>query len=374
MRAEILSALLMIVGLGCGEATPAPLTPADSGRPDAGDREGEVFADAAATDAGSPAPDAALPGPDATPSTLDDASTAPDAADPTIPLDQRTRAAQATADQHPLCTAISPFYWEIGDVSGPLAHGQRGTAFTATTTMPLASASKWMFGAYAVERSRDDLAGLDVRALTMLSGYTAFDDCDRTQTVAECQADGANGRYVAAHLDRYAYGGGHFQKYAVDLGLGPLDNAGLAAEYQSVLGRELPIEFINPQPAGGQRGSAADYALFLRKILGGGLAIRDHLGESPSCTLPGASCPSALRSPSDEAMHYGYGHWVEDAPGVGDGAFSSAGAFGFYPWIDASKTLYGIVARRAFSAGAGFESLDCGRLVRQAWVTGVEVR
>ena len=30
---------------------------------------------------------------------------------------------------------------------------------------------------------------------------------------------------------------------------------------------------------------------------------------------------------------------------AGDGAFSSPGLFGFYPWIDAGKTYYGVLAR-----------------------------
>jgi len=62
---------------------------------------------------------------------------------------------------------------------------------------------------------------------------------------------------------------------------------------------------------------------------------------------------------------------------VGDGAFSSAGAFGFYPWIDASKTWYGIVARKQVmsgqdpdqSLGEGYRSTMCGRLIRKAWIT-----
>ena len=59
-----------------------------------------------------------------------------------------------------------------------------------------------------------------------------------------------------------------------------------------------------------------------------------------------------------------------DDPTVGDGAFSSAGSFGFYPWIDAGKTYYGIVAR-SVSAGSGVDSVMCGRLIRKAWETAV---
>ena len=64
---------------------------------------------------------------------------------------------------------------------------------------------------------------------------------------------------------------------------------------------------------------------------------------------------------------------MEDDPVVGDGAFSSPGAFGFYPWIDASKTYYGVLARQG-AAGTGVDSVNCGRLIRKAWVTGVALQ
>ena len=100
------------------------------------------------------------------------------------------------------------------------------------------------------------------------------------------------------------------------------------------------------------------------------------------CTNP-ATCAQALNAPvpPSESYHYSIGHWVEDDPVNGDGAFSSAGAFGFYPWIDASKSWYGIVARKDGSritdqdnpdaAGHGFDSLQCGALIRAAWMDGV---
>ncbi|MFD1712495.1 hypothetical protein FVQ98_09520 [Ottowia sp. GY511] len=49
---------------------------------------------------------------------------------------------------------------------------------------------------------------------------------------------------------------------------------------------------------------------------------------------------------------------------------TSAGSFGFYPWMDASKTWYGIVAR-ADQSGSGFDSFQCGQLIRSAWMQGV---
>ena len=116
--------------------------------------------------------------------------------------------------------------------------------------------------------------------------------------------------------------------------------------------------------------SPSAYALMLRKMLSGRLRMGSLLGTHAVCTNP-ISCPAAVLAPIPlrESWHYSIGHWVEDDPAVGDGAFSSGGAFGFYPWIDASKTYYGVVARAA-PAGA-LDSVDCGRLIRKAWVTGV---
>ncbi len=63
---------------------------------------------------------------------------------------------------------------------------------------------------------------------------------------------------------------------------------------------------------------------------------------------------------------------MEDDPATyaGDGAYSSAGAFEFqHPWIDASKTYYGVISREDAASGGeqgGYASAQCGRLVRHA--------
>ena len=111
------------------------------------------------------------------------------------------------------------------------------------------------------------------------------------------------------------------------------------------------------------------YATFLRKLLGNQLQLGALLGSDPVCTNPD-TCPSAVYSPvaGDLSWHYSLGHWVEDDPVHGDGAFSSPGALGFYPWIDAGKKSYGVLARVAF--GGADESAACGALIRKAWATG----
>ena len=296
------------------------------------------------------------------------------------------QAAQTAATTSALCTAIAPFYWEIGDVSGAIVSGTTGSGLIKSTTqLNVASASKWWWGAYVVEKFKTDLSQIDMPSMTMQSGRTNFTDCSGATTVDACCAltglagvGTTNCDVETGDVGHFFYGGGHFEGYASSLGLGTDDDAALATEMAGLLGSELHFTFTQPQLAGGMKMSAADYTQFLRKILAAGLAIHDHLGENAVCTLPGASCPSAHYSPSPLAWHYSYGHWVEDEPTTGDGAFSSPGKFGFYPWIDATKTYYGVVAREDLGPGNGtvqdapyYKSVLCGRAIRAAFMTGV---
>jgi len=288
---------------------------------------------------------------------------------------QRAAAATATAQSSTnACAQIQPYYWEIGDRSAALASGSVGPAassivYTRTTMMSIASASKWLYGTYVAEKRAGALTADDYRFLNFESGYTSFTTCDQGQTVAACQATGTNGDYTAANDGKFLYNGGHMEAHAVVNGLGALNNAGLAAELKSQLSPEGNLLYTQPQLAGGVATSAGAYASVLRKMLGGQLRMSALLGSHPVCTNP-RSCANAVSAPipSSESWHYSIGHWVEDDPNVGDGAFSSAGLFGFYPWIDASKTWYGVIARVA-PAGA-LDSVDCGRIIRKAWLTG----
>lgn len=293
-----------------------------------------------------------------------------DAGEPTLAMRQQAATAAATGSS--ACTALPAFYWEIGDANGALASGKVGLGFDADTAMNIASASKLVFGAYVVERFESDLGSADFQAMTMRSGYTSlsYASCVSSTTVDDCLATGSNGIHTPSEDGLFHYDGGHFQHYASTLGLGADDDAALATAMGAMLGPELGIAYSSPQLAAGMHVAPSTYALFLRKILSGSLAIRDHLGENAVCTLPSV-CPQASYSPSPEAWHYSWGHWVEDDATAGnDGAFSSPGAFGFYPWIDAGKTYYGILARVALSAGAATESTLCGQAIREAFLTG----
>ncbi|WP_425258974.1 hypothetical protein ACPOLB_26050 [Rubrivivax sp. RP6-9] len=291
----------------------------------------------------------------------------PPAGEPT--LAQRTAAAGTTARGNAACTDIGSFYWEIGDRNAALASGSIG-GVTASTRMAIASASKWVYSSYWVQRQGGVLTAEDVKFFNFRSGYTKFSSCIGTGTVQECLDSGTNGEFVPATENKFDYGGGHMQKHAALNGLGALDSAALTTEVRRLLGTEIGITYTSPQLAGGAFSNATEYARLLRKIVSGNLRMREALGTFPVCVDP-ATCAEAIFTPSPrgEQWHYAIGHWVEDDPGVGDGAFSSPGAFGFYPWIDASKTWYGVLARE--NLGGTYESIACGRLIRKAWLTGV---
>lgn len=241
--------------------------------------------------------------------------------------------------------------------------------------MGIASASKWIYAAYVVQRRQGYLTDDDIKFLTFRSGYTNFSKCLPDQTVDECVAYEQNGVHSSFTDGKFSYGGGHMEKHASLNGLGALNNSALAAEIRSQIGVDIDLSYAQPQLAGGIYTSANAYGLFLRKILSGALLIKGKLGENAACANP-ATCPpgEAVNTPipASVSYHYSTGHWVEDDPVNGDGAFDSAGAFGFYPWIDAKKTWYGIVARNdKTETGNGFQSAKCGQVIRKAWIDGV---
>jgi len=301
-------------------------------------------------------------------------------------------AATWTASNNSLCTGITPFYWEIGNqvssaVSGSVNGSSSASPVTATTVLSIASASKWVYST-AMVQMRGAIANVssqDISFLHFTSGYTYMGNvtsggpqCPQTGTVDLCLQQG-NPPYNTQNpktIGIFDYDGGHMENHASQNGLGSDGVRLLQSAMQQQIGSDVNIAYSQPLLAGGIYTTANDYALFLRKILGGQLLMHDALGSSPVCTSMQAPCSSAY-SPIPEAWHYSLGHWVEDDPATyGDGSFSSAGAFGFYPWIEASKTYYGVISRQNQNGAAsgeqqGYASAQCGRLIRHAWMTGV---
>lgn len=285
-------------------------------------------------------------------------------------------AADATANGSRNCKAIGDFYWEVGDGKGAIVSGAVGDEYSANKEISIASASKFVWGAYVLEkigknREPDDRT---VQALTMRAGFTGFNPiaCLLSRTVEACATSRSNAAQTPGDVGHFSYGGGHDQRLAVDLGLGRFSADQLTREVRTYLGNDLGLSYKKPQPAGGMEGTPAGYAGFLRKIINGELRMHDFLGSNAVCTLPGR-CPGALTSPVKEAWHYSLNHWVEDDPRTGDGSFSSPGLQGFYPWISADKKTYGIVAREVLRANAYWASVECGRDIRKAYFSGKAV-
>jgi hypothetical protein len=271
-------------------------------------------------------------------------------------------AAAAAAAGGASCRAVAPFYWEIGSRDAVLASGSVGAgAPKRDTVLGIASASKLLYGAYAAQSGA--LSAQDRQLLNMTAGYSSFEKCRPTQTVAACAAAG-NDDIVPAAVGRFAYSGGDMQRHAAQGPLGNLSARQLGPEMSRVLG--APITFRQPLIAGGAQISPAGYATVLQRMLRGELRLGSLLGLGAVCTDKRACPGAAVSSPAKAAWGYGAAHWIE-AP-EGDGSFSSAGAFGFYPWIDASRTLYGIVAPAGSRPSIYWQATQCGAAIRAAFV------
>ncbi|HEY2029953.1 MAG TPA: hypothetical protein VGH20_12170 [Myxococcales bacterium] len=246
------------------------------------------------------------------------------------------------------CMHIGPLYWEIGDQRGTIEYEIHGSAVHSESLLPADFASSWLFAAYVAQTRKLDQGDKD--ALRMASGYSGMTRkaCLFAKTVGECAQKA--GSFDPLERGKPVYDQAPLQKWAAANGLGKDTAARLGKRVGDAL--HIRLEMRAPQPATGVFISATAYALFLRKLLHGDLALSRLLAKDALGDVQGSRAPKSWR--------YSYGHFVED-----DGTLSSPGNFGFYPWI-AGKT-YGIVARRSASRLAFVESLACGRALREAY-------
>jgi hypothetical protein len=362
-----------------------------------------------------------------------------------VPLQQRISAARATAANaawNSSCGAISRhqsggddgFYWEIGDQNGIVTdsssglsaagsvqpEGSSGTHYSRSSSLLIASASKWIYGAYVAELQAVQQDGqwqipaTQVPFLRFTSGYDNMgDNCvaSVTPTVQACleypngsrRSAEPNGSRSAADAGRFNYNSGHLEVFegggdpAIANVMKGAGNGGSALTSAVVSafaakGVNLKLRFLAPVPAGGIMTTPADYATFLRGLIRTANPLLMSHFLNPASADPYAVCtnpsdPGCVDSsgnplaiftpiPSDTSWHYSITHWIEDDPATGDSSYSSPGRFGFYPWIDSTKTYYGIIAR--YDTGSPwskqrapyYKSIICGEAVRKAFMTG----
>lgn len=352
-----------------------------------------------------------------------------------VALSERIAAAQAVAATSSSCQAISTgtngdngFYWEIGDENGIVMDPQSGlsasgsvnppgdgsTNYTRTTSMSIASASKWIYGAYVAEIEAIFQNGAwripeaDMPFLNFTSGYNNMNDaCSaavtglRDPTIGDCLNQPGtlkgttNGTRITSDSGHFFYNSGHMEVFqgGGDASIANVmngandDTATLASKVTAAFGAravQVNLTYFTPILAGGVVTTPADYAAFLQGIVRSDNPLIMSFLLNPAASDPAAvctnpfdsACPTAIYSPAEgvESWHYGIAHWIEDDPYNGDGSYSSPGAYGFYPWIDASKQYYGIVARAnlinvptSIRASTYYKSVACGQIIRSAF-------
>lgn len=285
---------------------------------------------------------------------------------PGLHIFDRIADATAVANKYATPGGDFSFYWEIGDQNGPLASGSIGpTVYTRTTTMSIASATKWLTAIYALETYV--MQDADWQFLNFTSGYVGMlGQCQTTDTVASCLATDGYDTLYPAYVGKFFYGSGHMEHFGANqLGLGPDANAGLATAYNAALGTGAGIGFTQPLLAGGAVTTPAVYAGVLQRLLAGGYVMSQHFNDH---MVPAAEGIGAANSPvpADQNWWYGVGHWREP-----DGAWSSPGKRGFCPWIEPSLRWYGIVAQDRVSSQPGdidMQSVTIAQAIRAAWL------
>lgn len=279
-----------------------------------------------------------------------------------------TEDAKHVAASSELCKKIEPFYWEIGDKDKVIISGVQGGSIDRNSKVKIASASKLIFGAYVIEKLNGVLNSKDKSLLLMQGGYTEFKiiPCALRRSVKACFEARNNNEISNQFVGKYYYSGGDAQDLAVQYGLGDMNRDQLKSEIQNTLKNKFSLKYPNLSLAGGVEMDASNYAIFLQEILKGNYRIAKMLGDDAICTLPGA-CKTAVYSPIKENWKYSYHHWVEtNAAGEVD-VYSSAGAKGFYPWINKEKNTYGIISRDGHDEKAAWASVECGREIRRAY-------
>lgn len=275
--------------------------------------------------------------------------------------------------------------------------------YSAETTVPIASCSKWLSAAVLMTLVDEGRISLDAPISTYLPQFTG----DKAGLKIRQMFSHSSGLMDPTPEGRWDYAitmADYADRMAGDLGVirnapgaevrygsGSMQVVGAAME--KVTGKafnDLFLERIarpcgmtlttfarqaanrNPLLAGGAVSSQPDYSRFLEMIARKGMANgkrviseasvhemqRDQTGTAP---LKGASADRMGR-----LSHYGLGEWVDSQDVAGrTRQVSSPGAFGARPWINLDRDLYGVFLMRRASqtAPASNETFDPWKLI-----------
>ena len=271
----------------------------------------------------------------------------------------------------------------VYDADDHLLFEQMYGDFAPDRLVAIASASKWVSGlvlfdviatsngALTLDSTTGQIlhwtgpsAAITLRHLmSFTSGLESEAACtaDPTLTLAACVDIIAGRDTTAAPGVRFDYGSTHLQVAGrmAEVVTGSSWNALFRERVARPLGLPQEVAYYtwpkqargttNPLIAGGMRASMRDYAKILSLIFhrghGAGLTLgADALfaaqAREPFAVVIGKSPAVALGLP----YHYGLTAWLETTtPRIGSDILSSAGAFGFVPWIDRHAGYYAVL-------------------------------
>lgn len=296
------------------------------------------------------------------------------------------KAIKATISANHDCKKLGDFYWEVGNSEGKVVSGSQGESYDADTAMKIASASKWLFGAYVFETLKGHVTDEHKEFLQMRSGYTNMSNVsclrDKVKTVKDCFlaeskirklfGRGSNATIGSENKGKFFYNGSHAQALAVkqEIGLADKNNEMLALAMKNSLSLEN-LSYFFPQLAGGAKTNPRTYAVFLRNLMNEKYFLgKTLLAEKGVCANSSCGFKDVAESPVADHLLWWYGnhYWIEkNQKGVVE-AYSSPGLFGFYPWISADKKYYGIIAREGSARERGMKSISCGQAIRAAFL------
>jgi len=309
----------------------------------------------------------------------------------------------------------SPAYSCPGSGIGTFKNGcpASTTINSMSTVVPFASGAKWWYGAYVAQLygGPSSVPAAQQPFMNFTSGYVSMGDSGYAcagispPTINQCLTQSNAGVPYTTKTNSFVgyfdYDSGHFENHAGQYGAAintlyaSTSNHALVNAITNELSLTVSSYYTNPLLSGALVGTGADYRKLLIAIINGSLALGANLTYNAACTQGGdtytvdangntttsftcqqgaAVYGTSPLSPDDD--YYSFGHWIEVDPRVnGDGASSSPGSIGIYPWVEKGLGYYGVLSRWAtpgyYSLGQqGQSSLFCGRLLRRAWDTG----
>ncbi|MGA0608567.1 serine hydrolase domain-containing protein [Phenylobacterium sp. VNQ135] len=273
---------------------------------------------------------------------------------------------------------------------GKTAYERHFGAYTAETVVPIASASKWLSAAVVMTLVDEGRLDLDAPISTYLPQFTGKKGemtirqmFAHTSGLIEPPSDGTRWNYditMAEYADRMARDGVMAGDPGTGVRYASASMQAVGAVAEKVTGKswnELFRERIgipcdmpdttyvrtpgtappatmneptrNPMVAAGARSSMRDYGHFLEMIANGGVykgrrviserSVRE-MQKDQTGHLP------LLRASNDRLgreSHYGLGQWIDvQAPDGRTIQVSSPGAWGFRPWLNLDRGVYGV--------------------------------